>query len=459
MAIRIVTVNVSVSAAPAPSILQQTGALISQGATTLASGTYSLLTQASDLTPLLAAAEAITSIAWASNLVTVTTTSPLPVNFVVGLEFATTIAGNTPAGYNGTVMATVTGASTFTYPLTTDPGTATVEGTFTISGELVSMANTFFAQGSQLGIYVLELGAGTVSTEVTALQTFITANPAVFYAYLIPRGWDANSSFLAFLAGYESTTSKTYFFITTTTANYADYTALMKCAVTLIEAPTIPVNEFSIASLIWVALHYNPSGTNRVTPYTFSFVYGVTAYPIFGNNALMAALKAANVNVIGTAAEGGLTNTMISWGTTMDGNDFSYWYSVDWIQINLDLNIANAVINGSNNPTNPLYYNQQGINVLQDVAVATVQTAITDGMANGPVVRSSLDPTDFLVALDAGTFTGDNVVNAVPFLPYTLENPNDYAIGKYSGFTAVYIPSRGFKAIIFNVNVTDFLTQ
>lgn len=459
MANNIVIVNVSVSAAPTPNLLQQKGAFISQGSTTLSSGTFALLTQLSDLTAILADPLALTSLVFATGTVTVTTTDPLPTTLQTGDTFPTTIAGVTITGYNGQFLGTVTGSDTFTYPLAVDPGSSGSDGTATISDQLLSMGTTFFDQGSQLSAYVLELGAGVPATGVSALQAFITANPGVFYSYLVPREWDGEATFPAFLAGFESTTSKTYFFVTTTTGTYTTYTDVMKCVFALIEAPTIPLTEFSLASMFWVSLHYNPSGTNRVTPMAFSFVYGVTAYPIYGNAALLTTLKAAFINVVGTAAEGGLTNTMTSWGTTKDGRDFSYWYSVDWIQINLDLNISNAIINGSNNPTNPLYYNQNGINRLQDVSVATIQTAITDGMAIGSVVRTSLNPDDFLAALDSGIFAGEDVVNAVPFLDYTLENPDDYKIGKYAGFTAIYIPSRGFEQIIFNVNVTDFLTQ
>ena len=56
----IVTVQVSQTIAPTPNQLQKTGALISQGGTTLSTRTYSLLTQLADLTPLLAAALSVT---------------------------------------------------------------------------------------------------------------------------------------------------------------------------------------------------------------------------------------------------------------------------------------------------------------------------------------------------------------------------------------------------------------
>lgn len=459
MSNNIVTINVAVTKAPAPSTLQQTGAIISQGVTSLASGTYALLEEAADLTPLLAAAKAVTSATWATGTLTVTTTANLPTHLATGAKFPTTLAGFTSGGpgvVNGQWLATVTGVDTFTITMA-DPGSVSVEGTYTFTDELVSQVATFFGQGSSTPCYVLELGDGTSAAGVTALGAFITATPAFFYSYLVPRTWDAESTFHTFLAGFEATTAKTYFFVTTTSGTYTAYTALMKCVVALIEAPLTPLTEFSLAAAWWVSLHYNPSGTNRVTKFCFSFLFGVTAYPVVGNAAFLASLKLANINYVGTASEGGLTNTMLVWGVTADGEDFTFWYSVDWAQINLDLNLSNVIINGSNNPLNPLYYNQQGINRLQDAAVATFNTAITDGLALGPCIRTTLDPNDFTVALDNEEFLGEMVVNAIPFLDYTSENPNDFGIGKYAGLSGVYIPNQGFKTVIFNLDVTDIV--
>lgn len=458
MSSNIVTVNVSVSKAPAPSILQQTGAIISQGATSLASGTYQILEEAADLTALLVAARSITSALWSSGTLTVTAAAALPAHLATGSKFVTTLAGFTPAGVNGQYLATVTGANTFTIAIAVDPGSVTVEGTYSFTDELVSQVNSFFGQGSSTSVYVLELGEGTTAAGVTALAAFIAANsPQAFYSYLLPRGWDSESTLPAFLAGFETTTSKTYFFITTTTSTYSNYTALMKCVVALVESPTKPVSEFTLAAAFQITLHYNPSGSNRVPKLCFSFLFGVTAYPTVGNSVLLAALKAANINYVGTAAEGGLTNTMLLWGTTADGEDFTWWYSVDWAQINIDQNLSNVIINGSNNPTNPLYFNQAGINRLQDAAVATFNTAITAGLALGPCIRTSLTPDAFTQALDDEQFLGEMVVNAVPFLDYTKANPSDFGIGKYAGLSGQYIPNQGFKQIIFNIDVTDIV--
>lgn len=431
---QIVTVQVSQTIAPAPSTLQKTGAFISQGGTTKAANTKTLLTQLADLTAIIAPAATNASITWTTNVATVTTTAPhgLPNNKTM----LAVIAGATSAVYNGTFLITVTGTSTFTYPLLTNPGgSASVAGTYQLESavQLTAMGTTFFAQGSAQAAYVLELGAGSVPDGVAALSTYITANPGFFYSYLVPREWDSVTQYLALLATFESDTAKTYFFTTTTNGNFGSYTAQMKDVLTFIEAPSIPVTEFSAAAPFYVALNYTPSAVNQVTPYAFSFLVGVTPYPTSGNASLFSAWKAAGVNWVGTGAEGGISTAMLLWGTTMDLRDFIYWYSVDWVQINEQLALANEVINGSNNPQAPLYYDQPGINRLQARAQGVMNSGIAFGLVLGPVT-----------------------VNAIPFATYVAQNPSDFPAGIYNGLSVTYTPKRGFKSITFFVNVTDF---
>jgi hypothetical protein len=546
MANPIVTVQVTQTVAPTPSKLQKTGAMISSGATTLAVGATALLQQPADLAQYLLGALALTTLAWTSAYGgMVTATTAVPHNIPTGQSFPVTIAGMSPSGYNGSFNATSTGPSAFTYYLPINPGVQTVAGTFTgaAEGELQAMVNTFFAQGFQQGVYIIELGSGGVAAQVANLQQFINNSAQFFYSYLVPRAWDADPSFLALIAQYENTTGKTYFFVTTTLDNYSLYTAVMKDVVAMTEAPQygawpqenlasatylagtvtaatvanhnvkpgdwftiqgtvpagydgihqagpgttgtaliwesevdpggpattpgflaqsiytspgVPATEFSAASDWWVSLNYTPSSTNKVTPFSYSFLYGVTQFPPQGNGPLMATLKTANVNLVGFGAEGGISDTILIYGHTMDGRPFNYWYSVDWMQINIDLDISAAIINGSNDPINPLYYNQDGINRLSAVAANTGSNAIAYGMALGTVKQVALDPQTFVNNINAGLYAGMLVVNAVPFPTYTAANPSHYKIGEYDGLSMVYTPLRGFEHIIFNIHVTDF---
>lgn len=453
----IVQMNVSQLIGSKPSTLQQTAAILSQGATSLAAGAYSLITQSSDLTPLLAPPAAIASLTWSGGVVTAQTQEPIA-GYVTGDSFLTAIAGASPVAYNGNVTATVTGTNTFTYPLASNPGSATVTGTYTPGNQVhLGLAITdFFAQGTRRAVYVLELGPSDATTGPPALGTFIGANPGFFYIYLVPKSWDGSAAFISLAKQYQLSTSKVYFFTTTTTQSYSQY-ANIKSIQTWVEAPGVSTTEFDAAEALQAAVSYAPSTANRMTQFGFTYLNDATPYPVQGNNALLTQLNDANVNYVATAAEGGESNAMISSGNMMDGNDFSYWYSVDYLQIYAQQNAAKAVIDGSNDPVNPFWYDQDGIDRLQDVEFSLIKQAIAYALTTGSITRTQLDQETFLNNLENGAYAGQNVVNAIPFTTYLKTSPNDYTTGTYKGITIAYIPARGFKHIVFNVLVTGFV--
>ena len=647
----IVQINVVVQVAATPPTLQKTGAFVSVGGTLLAPGVSAILTQESDLTPLLktpdtvsgitwlpVTAAAVTSATWLSDVETVTTTAPH--NIPTGQSVYAILSGFSPSALNGTWLITSTGASTFTFALTSDPGSTTVEGTWapaasaistvasslalvktasnhgiplgqaanvdlidfapvgyngtwlsvgtgletfsfpllsnpgsvTQAGtwvihnanELVQQAITFFANGVNQAIFVLELGLTNVSNAVANLSTYISNNPntnyvpgatGFFYVYEVPRSWDANPAFLSLAQAYESPNSRTYFWTTTTLATYSAYTNLEKSVYAKVESPALPANqtvtctnavyaaadgpypatvtftgnaahdilpgqwfqvvgflplgyngwylatqgtagttlvgttiltqtpgtmttagsvlanpvanagtvantdEFSIAADLWRWLNYAPSSTNKVAPMDNGFIYGVTPFPVRYFNPVVSALKAAHINYTGTGAEGGISNTTIKWGTTMDGNDATYWYAADWVAINLDINTSNAVINGANNPINPLYYNQPGINALAAIGGSTLTSGVTFGLINGSVIITGLDGPVLDQNLDNGDYVNMAVLNAIPFVTYLEENPDDYKPGIYRGMSAIFMPNRGFSQIFYTVTVTELIGQ
>ena len=639
MAYNIVTVNVSTTQAPSPDTLQQSGAILSQGGTNTSPGTLTLLTQSSSLAPYLTVAKAVTSINQTAGLATVVCAANH--GFTTGDTLWIVIAGSTIAGYNGTFLCTVTSAADFTYAVpsgTTSPATGTITYIPRSANELSAANTTFWAQGSNTPVYVMELGPGNTADGVAFLAAWIAANPPgqaqvvngqVFwgiYSWLVPKYWDADPTFLAFLGTFESTTALQYFWITTTLATYTSYTLQMKCAKPLIEAPAygawpanaltaiaytgayganvltaiswsgtnggtvtattttahgvVPGNQFSISGCTpagyngtfvalagttgetlvyalavnpgsetglgtlvastfgsvsattttahgvsvgqwfqivgclpagyngwwkaitgttgstlvyaapaalgsetllgtlvqsqnasagivagefsraagwYVTLSYNPSTSNRVTPYNFSFIYGVTPFSTQGNSSLLATLKAANIEVVGTGYQGGLSNT-ITWGDTFsDGNVVQWWWGIDWANINCNLNLTNLTINGSNNPANPLYYNQDGVNSGQANVAATISAGITFGIIFGTLVQTELTAPALNAAVAAGTYNGQAVVNAIPFAAYNAVNPSAYKQGLYGGYSVQITPLRGFDSIVLNLNATQFV--
>ena len=434
----IVNVVVTQQVASAPNTLQRTGAFVSQGGTTLASGTTQLLTSLSSLTSIVNPAINITAITWTSSVVTVTTTTPHGIPS--GTALSVVIAGVAPSGYNGTFTGTATGTNTVTYPLTTNPGTQTTLGTFQLGSavELQAMANTFFAQGSVLGVYVLELGANSIANGITALSAYITANvgqPATsstpqFYSYLVPKAWDGNTSAINMYKQYQGTTAQQYFYVTTTLANYSLYSGI-KSVFAVLPSPSAPATEFSTSAFFWATLSYNPSSVNLASPLEYTFIYSVTPYTALTLTQQSQVLL-AGANFVFTGAQGQISNTLIEGGNYMDANPFNYWYSIDWLSINVATSLAGAIINGSNIPTNPLYYNQAGINTLQKVAQATVNDGISFGLILSPAT-----------------------VTAVSFATYVAQNPSDYAVGIYKGLSCTFVPLRGFSSITIYLTASN----
>jgi hypothetical protein len=459
---RIVTLNVTQTSAAIPPTLQQTGAAISQGATTLAQGADSLLTQAADLTPLLVAPLALTAIVWTAGTVVATAAAAIP-GLTTGDQFITEVGGNTPAGYNGLVLATVTGANTFTYPLAVNPGVETAPGTYTPPNqqELIAMVDEYFSQGTSQAVYVLELGAGDGASGPLALSTWIQNNPGVFYAYLVPRLWDGTTNYIALCKQYSNNTSLTYFFTTTTVANYALYNGI-KSVVWFIEAPgaNAAFDSFDCASLfqMWLYGTVNgpPSSASLMGPFGWRFSFGTTAWPQKGNAPTIATLDAAKVNYITTGAPGGINSNCIANGYTADGKPMQYWWAGDWLQVNLPLNLANAVINAANNGS-PIDYDQDGVDTLQGVAKSTFQTASAYNLINGTILGTDLTGVQFSTNFNSGDYDGQNVINAVPFTTYAAQNPSAYANQQYGGFSAVATPMLGIQSIIFDLDLTDFV--
>ena len=434
----IVNLTAQVTVAPTPSTLQQSGAFISVGGTTLQTGTFQFCGGMSQLTAIL--------------------------------------------GTSGNYI------------------------------ELTNMATTFIAQGTGVGFYVLELGAGTViDTEIAALQTWISANPKIFYAYLVPANWDASkdevgsvtitlggsgyttaptvtfsaptsgatatgtanlvngsvtsvtitdpgygytaaptvtfsaptsgvtatgtanlASALDVLASdYASPIGKTYFFVTTNSTNVVNYST-QKSVIAVAESNLAPSTEFTAAALFYQWLVNNPSASNPLAPMGYRFAYGVTPWPQSGQSTAIDAVLTAYGNLIGTGAEGGISTACIFKGTTMDGIQASWWYGIDWCQIQVKQALAAAIIDGSNsNP--PLVYDQTGINTLRAVAQNVLNSAVKFGCA--------------LTA----------VVSTVPFVTYTTENPNNYSAGIYNGLSATIVGQNGFQTITFKLDAVQFV--
>lgn len=456
----IVKLNVSVTAAPVPNDLQEKGAFISQGATTTPAGTLTLFTVESDLAGILTGSKVLTALVYSGLTNTVTGTVAGGHGFNVGSQEWVTVAGSTPSGYNGTFLATIDSSTQFTYEMLDALGACTVLGTVTDEdvAELVAMNTTFFAQNGSQAVYVLELGDGSAEEGVTALTDWLTTYPEEIYSFLVPRTWDTEATFKTLCNLYTAPDKKVNFFVTTTTSTYNDwFLGAYNSAMVCVEAPDIPVTEFTAASIFQRTLSRRPNSGSPIMPVAYAQAFGVTEYPRFGNNTLLTTLRNDYINFWINGIEGGIpSGVFLEAGRVSSGESFDFWYAIDWACITLQLYMANAILNGNNNNIAPLYYNQDGVDTLQAVAAAVLRRGITYGLLFGDVKVVQLDSTTFAQKLNAGDYAGLNVLNAIPVSVYTNDNPSDYAQGLYGGFQAKIIPQRGFENIIINLNASQF---
>ncbi|WP_336284216.1 hypothetical protein [Citrobacter arsenatis] len=438
MAYRIVTINVSQTVGATPDNLQQMSAVLSFGSSTQPVGIPILITQDSDLTDALSVViDSLSAEAQSfGSELTLTLPDDVDIGRDAGSEIDITIRDCIPDTWNGTFTATVTDSSTLTWtvPESSLDGSPTTLGTFTIGGsdDLVTAVNDFFAQGNDVATYLLELGyqdKGTVD-EVAALKAYIEDPKLQFYAYLVPKSWDKNTDFISLANLYTSNESKLYFFVLTEqpsgTTDISPYKGIK--SIVYLNDDAYP-DTFGIANVMYEFVKASPSEINKVPPFSFRYLYGLNANQAKGS--VLSLMQQQNINYVGTGAEGGISNKILVKGVAGDGNDLLYWYAVDWIQINAELTLANTVINGSNDPINPLYYDQDGIDRLQIAAQGVFNSGVKFGLVQG-----------------------NPVVDAVKFSTYITDNPNDYQQGLYAGLSSTFTPKRGFTQIIFNINVT-----
>lgn len=430
----LVSLTESVTSAGVPNTLQKTVALVSFGATQLASGTRQLVTNAtfSDFKSKL------TTNSWL--LAALTTLFAQGSTAIYVLELgklgtATTATGTVTVAHGVITAAALTEAGSGY----TGIPTVTVAGAGTGAVITASMLN-----GAVSGLTVQSGGEGytaettlTISSPPTPvvelLSTYVTANPGRNYLYVLGPTDSLDTSLESFISNYDSYTSYTYFLLTLPAARATTF-GKHKAAITFTPSGSAPATEMGTASVAYMFSSANPSATAQIKPFNLRYVTGVTEYAEPGDSALQS-LVGTNVNVVIPATAGGIEQNMLLGGQCSDGNAINLWYGADYASLNVTQDLTNELIIGSNDDTQPLKYSQLGISRLLARAQQSLGNSISVGAILGPVS-----------------------VSAIGFADYVAANPSDYQNGIYNGITFTVTPARGFAAISYVMTV-DFTAQ
>ena len=457
---KIVQFNVSETVAPSPDKLQQTAAIVSIGGTTISAGSRQFIAAPGDLATYLKPAYTVSAISWSTGIVTIETSAAhgIPVGDTTTIQ----VSGVSPTGYDGIFTATSATTTTLHYAVASNPGAETTLGTVLLGPQIwLSAADLeWWAQGNiGTGYYVYETGTAVPADILTSVGTYLSSYPKTVYNWIFLPGIDAaHSDARAFFLLHNTLDALLKFYLPVTVSTYSAWASedTLKNVFAMIQSPGANVSsELDVVAFAQYMTAFVPSPTNRLPPSQYRYLAGVTAYSPM-TAALNAAYQAGNINYVGTGAEGGISNTILFSGKQLNGTPANVAYSIDWVQIESDLTLSATVINGCNNPLSPLYYNQNGIDRLQQAVAVMANRAIASGLALGQVVQVELDPTTFATNAGLGLYNGNFTINAVPFDTYVSLNPSDYANQLYGGLQVAYTPQYGFETIVFNLNVTQF---
>ena len=195
----------------------------------------------------------------------------------------------------------------------------------------------------------------------------------------------------------------------------------------------------SAVKILYEWVNNDPSAVNKASSFAFRQINGSTPWPDFGQAAAESTLKTDYVNFVASGVEGGLETTDLSfWGMCMDGNPIEYWYAVMHALIGLRQTLAYTIMTGVNNRTNPLEYDQAGINQLTAAA-----------------------NTFCAQEAEYNLIQGGYSVDSIDFYTYVSENPDDYGNGVYKGITVTFTPKVGLRSITVGmvVNMTPTSTS
>ncbi|UMM63161.1 hypothetical protein [Aristophania vespae] len=308
--------------------------------------------------------------------------------------------------------------------------------------ELTAMGKSWFANSSN-GCWILELGNVKSRYMSSEFSNWFTENPQLYYSYVFPRGATKDANLPSFIANHSYNDARVYFYFC---GESDDYSSLIingegqKSAFYGVEYSGANVrsgttganlaNEHLAAAIAAQFCAARPSALNRLAPMNFRVLNGITPWPEAKNGQSFQKFKKDNVGFAGTANEGGVQGSILFWGNFMNGDAMSGWYGADWCSINMELQLANILIEGSQPGVNPLIYDQNGIARLTARAEQTLNSGVS-----------------------AGCILAEYNLTATSFNDYLKSNPSDYTTGTYNGLAATITPIRGFSSLTFNLAV------
>lgn len=297
-------------------------------------------------------------------------------------------------------------------------------------------------------IYLEEHGTFNTdySDKIEAINKFIADGLKPCYVFVLPNkiSQDENISKDLF-ALYDDISSKTYFYVNLSPKENMDLPCsyYTKCK----EHKSVAMfydnteGEIGLASMIagvFASNTFDISINNPATPINYKNLAGCDFVDL--NISLKNKLVQAGISFVDSIAQ----NILILNGRFADLTPIDYWYQWDLTSFNLQADLTHLIINGVNNPTNIIKYNQQGLDILESRVKATLKNMISNGCITEYAAR--LHPA-------TGEMESRGEITMIDFNTYITQNPKDYENEIYNGISFYLRIGKYLRQVIVNATL------
>lgn len=327
-----------------------------------------------------------------------------------------------------------------------------------VSSETYAWCSSFFAKNSNGRAYILECEPPTPAdppdplapTSSSLLKAYIESGEERMYMYSLPvemyTGLATDAALIALVKSYISFDASQYFtFDIPKDDDVSSPTSMFKNIKGLKSVMGIRLSTESTESVSGVlcgivsSFLYKLSSANRLNILQWKSVSGIITPDDKISSMLLTAYNDNGITYVST-----LAGIVCLLGCSMaDGTQWSEYYAIDNILFDLKNDVTSMFINGANDNTIRLTFDQNGVSRL----INTVNTTTRNDISKGCVSQFAASKDD------SGALVGVGTWNYIPFNEWKKDNTDNFKARIYDGASVIIETTKFMLQVVLNIQL------
>jgi len=369
-----------------------------------------------------------------------------PIGVVAKATIIDTV-GKASHNHTDDYIATSTTVLTAGSSHTTDQGTNTGGQVLdTDAAQLLYQVTAFYAQGSDIPVWVLDIGTDTQPNGVAYLSAWLDLHSKEWAAILLPNYWGTTAT-ATMCAKFDPLLGDCSFVMLNWLSNYTKFEGINSIQF-FSQAVGVSVysNESIAAKGLYEICSNFPTAAAPLRQFHLRYIKGDNTRPyqyddVISNDLLGKNVTFADTNHVGAAHPlkfvGGKTMDSLNGTTTQNysNRDVMQYWAAKKVKYDLERALEQRIIDGANNSAIRLNLDDSGGYHCINEMVSLVQNYI-----DSTAIPSGL--------LQSGTVT------AIPYAEFKADYPLDYAARTYAGLSITIVTFNGFNHVIGDMSVS-----